>query len=466
MDIKKRRRDSFDYYDDIYDESYSENDYDIEAKRRKNINYEQDGTVEFTAIKGHGLDINSRPLGNQTMVIDKPHVFPSPYNSGEHHYQSSNIPFDNHLNAANPYNTQRINLDPYTQNQNPYYYENPAHNFNHTQQLNLNPNPLYGQPPYPPYNNLNPQYNPYLNSGPANKLPSNSKNEINEQDKKVEKKEKVVVIKPDPQQHAKIESIEKNNNINTEKINQTQEIVKTNLDKQEEVNKKNKEQQEILANKTQVLQKQVEQLTTTLANVTNNFGKSISNLSNDLRNTQEVLKNQKLTSSFSFKNEFADDNIEIIKKTESSKEAIPKSQPQRQNKQTTNIQYPNPNKNDLFQQQQPQQPFMNSTSAFVVENKLPQGQELVPYSDKTLTDGDINPVKLKDKLIKKGKKRKIKEINKQENNKKLLSKSKKKLLIIIGLVVFGVILISFGLFWILEFTNVTNVVNWPGFGSK
>ena len=66
-----KKRDSFNYYDTseeiIYDNE-SMYYYDDIREPEKKFN----GTMEFTAVRGHNLDYNVRPLGNETMLIGVP----------------------------------------------------------------------------------------------------------------------------------------------------------------------------------------------------------------------------------------------------------------------------------------------------------------------------------------------------------------------------------------------------------
>ena len=102
---RRGRREGFDYFvdkyestyqDDIYDDDFDDEDgyyapvdrfarknrYTGEIYRPKHINTStlygqpQYGTLEFSAVNGHGLDPNMRPLGDQTMMITSS---PNPY---------------------------------------------------------------------------------------------------------------------------------------------------------------------------------------------------------------------------------------------------------------------------------------------------------------------------------------------------------------------------------------------------
>lgn len=96
-----KKRDSFNYYDtdeeNIFDNEsmYYYDDVRDPNNRRRPYN----GTMEFTAVRGHNLDRNTRPLGNETMLIGVPPQ-----------YQYSNTRLNSFPTAAIPVVQQPLNV--------------------------------------------------------------------------------------------------------------------------------------------------------------------------------------------------------------------------------------------------------------------------------------------------------------------------------------------------------------------
>lgn len=272
-----KRRDTFDYYDPRQDDVYgNENMYYYDDVRDPREQQKFNGTMEFTSVKGHGLDINSRPWGEETMIFGRPQL--------EHSYPSMNANSMNnpYFQNQNPYNTQQINVSSLHQ-------QYPQKPFN-TQQINanLNPQSQYGQFQQP-------------NIGSTQQLSFGNNS----------------YITPLHQNPYEIGVVNSSNTATTEpagpnpfNTKETQELIKTSLQKQSEINRASFEKQMETSQRTEELQKQVDELTQTLANVTNNFGKAMSNLSNNLKTTQDLLKSQ--TQTLSFKNEYPDERINVV----------------------------------------------------------------------------------------------------------------------------------------------------------
>lgn len=123
-----RRRDTFDYYDTREDDVYDNDCVHCCARHNlsNNHNYHSNhnGTVEFTAVRGHNVDVNSRPLGDQTMVFDRFDLnqqYNGQYNNGyvrnqnPYNTQQFSFPLNSHQNQ-NPYNTQHLIFNPNTLN--------------------------------------------------------------------------------------------------------------------------------------------------------------------------------------------------------------------------------------------------------------------------------------------------------------------------------------------------------------
>ena len=342
-----KKRDSFNYYDtdeeNIFDNEsmYYYDDVRDPNNRRRPYN----GTMEFTAVRGHNLDRNTRPLGNETMLIGVPPQ-----------YQYSNTRLNSFPTAAIPVVQQPLNVvNPQVPNayypleQQPYAFNatptpvNPYWNQAMTPVVGLNPatqpapylqqqytNQFVPQPVAPVDFNqtmtLNPQQQGFYNQQPVyNPNPnfayqpvSNATNQFTGTFP-VPTQQPPVANPPVPQQQPATTTSaqapsspqpqvvihrEEPQGLNPYNSRQTQELINQTVKKQNEINKASYQKQVENEQKTKQLEQQVQGLQQILTNVTNNFGKKVSKLSDNLVNVQEMMRNRQ-TQTFSFKNEDA-----------------------------------------------------------------------------------------------------------------------------------------------------------------
>lgn len=361
-----KKRDSFNYYDTseeiIYDNESLYYYDDVKGAEQK-----FNGTMEFTAVKGHNLDYNIRPLGNDTMLIGVPaqHQYQTNANNFIGNYQNQ-IPVQPHIQTQivqtpvhNP--TVLAPYEQYLQSNNYVYptnyndfpnpvphiqtqsiapnnpYEEKVQHFN-TTSYNNNHQPNKSKQQYQKYNgnknkrnygfdastmasydNLNDSesmfYENYESQLSHNSSQNQQVNNLNAQHqvKHTNNQEKAMlpttaVISQSPVVEKKVLP-EGPNPYNSR---ETQELIQQTVQKQNEINKASYQKHVQSEQKTRQLEKKVNELQQMLTNVTTNFGKAVSTLSSSLNNTQEMLKTRQ-TQTLSFKNDdYLERNIPVI----------------------------------------------------------------------------------------------------------------------------------------------------------
>ena len=365
-----KKRDSFNYYDTseeiIYDNESLYYYDDVKGGEQK-----FNGTMEFTAVKGHNLDYNIRPLGNDTMLIGvpaqsqyqtntnnfignyqsqvpmqpQPHIQtqivqtpvhnPSVLAPYEQYLQSSNYVYPTNYNdfpkpvppvqtqtvvANNPYEEkiQHFNATSYNNN----YQPNKG---KHQYQGNKNKkNNRFNGPTMASYDNLNDSesmfyenYESQLNHQATQQVnnfidqqqyPAQPKHLNNNQQQNMTPTTAVVSAQPP----VIIEKEVLPDGPNPYNSRETQELIQQTVQKQNEINKASYQKHVQSEQKTRQLERKVNELQQMLTNVTTNFGKAVSTLSSSLNNTQEMLKTRQ-TQTLAFRNDDSPErNMPII----------------------------------------------------------------------------------------------------------------------------------------------------------
>ena len=293
-----KKRDSFNYYDtseDIIFDNESMYYYDDVPDPNRRF----DGTMEFTAVRGHNLDRNARPLGEETMLFNAPNRPGFQSHSGLRPASPNSARLDSHtVSTQSPYSYSNHHANPAAPNPN-YYYGPPL-----GYQMPPGPRPAAAPqyPPMPDASGLNSPANgkaAYVGSEAPAAAPYGGSY-------------------PDAPSGPDLVPPPANFGVptgpNPYNTKHTQELIQQTVRKQNEINHASYQKHIQNEEKTRQLEKQVAELQKLLTNATHNFTKVVTTLTNSLTTTQEILR-QRQTETLSFKNEDPDDESSVTKKS-------------------------------------------------------------------------------------------------------------------------------------------------------